>query len=124
LTTYVGDAQILRALRAGACGYLIKNLLYKELLDTIRAVHGGRRALAPEASIELSEHATEEALAPSEVEVLRLIAAGNANKAIAAELAISEDAVKARVKRILARLGANDRTHAAVIGVKRGIIEA
>jgi len=124
LTTYTGDVQIQRALRAGARGYLIKNLLHKELLDTIRAVHAGKRALAPEATFELSEHATDEPLPAADLEVLRLIAAGKANKQIAAELETTEDAVKGRVKRILVRLGAKDRTHAAMIGVKRGLIES
>jgi DNA-binding NarL/FixJ family response regulator len=124
LTTYTGDVQIQRALRAGARGYLIKNLLHKELLDTIRAVHAGKRALAAEATFELSEHATDEPLAAADLEVLRLIAAGKANKQIAAELETTEDAVKGRVKRILVRLGAKDRTHAAMIGVKRGLIES
>jgi len=124
LTTYTGDMQIQRALRAGARGYLIKNLLHKELLDTIRAVHAGKKALAPEATFELSEHATDEPLGPADLQVLRLIAAGKANKQIAADLSTTEDAVKGRVKRILVRLGAKDRTHAAMIGVKRGLIES
>jgi DNA-binding NarL/FixJ family response regulator len=123
LTTYQGDVQVLRAMKAGAQGYLLKNLLHKELLDTIRAVHAGKRALSPEASFELAEHATDDALTPAEVEVLRLIAAGNANKQIADQLSITEDTVKSRVKNILSKLGANDRTHAAMIGVKRGIID-
>jgi DNA-binding NarL/FixJ family response regulator len=97
--------------------------LDKELLGTIRAVHAGKKALSAEASYRLAEHATDEALTPAEVEVLRLIAAGNANKQIAAQLSITEETVKGRVKNILAKLGANDRTHAAMIGVKRGIIE-
>jgi DNA-binding NarL/FixJ family response regulator len=122
LTTYQGDVQVVRAMKAGAQGYLLKNLLHKELLDTIRAVHAGKRALSPEASYELAEHATDDALTPAEVEVLRLIAAGNANKQIADQLSITEDTVKSRVKNILSKLGANDRTHAAIIGVKRGII--
>ncbi len=123
LTTYKGDAQILRALRAGAQGYLLKNTFHKELLETIRAVHAGRKALSPEASYELAEHATDDALTPAEVAVLRLIAAGNANKQIADQLSITEETVKSRVKSILSKLGANDRTHAAMIGLKRGIIE-
>jgi DNA-binding NarL/FixJ family response regulator len=123
LTTYTGDVQVLRALKAGARAYLLKNLLHKELLDTIRAVHAGRKALSPEASFELAEHATDDALTNSEVEVLRLIAAGNANKQIADRLSITEDTVKGRVKNILSKLNATDRTHAATIGLKRGIIE-
>lgn len=123
LTTYTGDVQVLRALKAGAQGYLLKNLLHKELLDTIRAVHSGKKALSPEASHEIASHATDDALSPAEISVLRLIAAGNANKQIASELSITEETVKSRVKNILSKLGANDRTHAAMIGLKRGIIE-
>jgi DNA-binding NarL/FixJ family response regulator len=123
LTTYTGDVQILRALKAGAQGYLLKNTLHKELLQTIRAVHAGKKSLSPEASYEIAEHATDDALTPAEIAVLRLIAAGNANKQIADQLSITEETVKSRVKNILSKLGANDRTHAAMIGLKRGIIE-
>jgi two-component system, NarL family, response regulator len=123
LTTYKGDVQILRALKAGAQGYLLKNTFHKELLQTIRAVHAGRKALSPEASYEIAEHATDDALTPAEIAVLRLIAAGNANKQIADQLSVTEETVKSRVKSILSKLGANDRTHAAMIGLKRGIIE-
>jgi DNA-binding NarL/FixJ family response regulator len=123
LTTYSGDVQVLRALKAGARGYLLKNLLHKELLETIRAVHVGKKALSPEASSEVAEHAVDDALTPGEVEILRLIAAGNANKQIAAQLSITEETVKGRVKSILSKLNANGRTHAATIGLKRGIIE-
>ena len=123
LTTYVGDAQVLRALKAGARGYLLKNSLHKELLDTIRAVHAGRKALSVEASYQLAEHATDDALSPAEIRVLRLIAEGNANKEIAAQLSVSEETVKGQVRNILSKLSANDRTHAAMIALKRGIIE-
>jgi DNA-binding NarL/FixJ family response regulator len=123
LTTYSGDAQVVRALQAGATGYLLKSTLRKELLATIRAVHSGRKALSQEVSFELAEHAVEDALAPAEVRVLRLIAEGNSNKEIAAQLSVSEDSVKGQVRSILAKLGANDRAHAAVIGLKRGIIQ-
>jgi DNA-binding NarL/FixJ family response regulator len=123
LTTYTGDVQALRALQAGARAYLLKNSLHKELLDTIRAVHAGRKTLSPEVSFELAEHAAEDALSPVEVRVLRLIAEGMSNKEIAAQLAVTEDAVKGQVRNILSKLGANDRTHAAMIGLKRGIIE-
>jgi DNA-binding NarL/FixJ family response regulator len=123
LTTYTGDVQVLRAMQVGARAYLLKNLLDKELLQTIRAVYAGKKTLSAEASYELAEHATDDALTPAEVEVLRLIAAGNANKQIAAQLSITEETVKGRVKNILSKLGANDRTHAAMIGVKRGIIQ-
>jgi len=123
LTTYKGDVQILRALKAGAQGYLLKNTFHKELIDTIRAVHAGKKALSFEASYEIAEHATDDALTPAEINVLRLIAAGNANKQIADQLSITEETVKGRVKNILSKLGANDRTQAAMIGLKRGIIE-
>jgi DNA-binding NarL/FixJ family response regulator len=123
LTTYSGDVQVMRSMQVGARAYLLKSLLDKELLGTIRAVHAGKKALSAEASYELAEHATDESLTPAEVEVLRLIAAGNANKQIAAHLSITEETVKGRVKNILAKLAANDRTHAAMIGVRRGIIE-
>jgi DNA-binding NarL/FixJ family response regulator len=123
LTTYSGDVQVLRALKAGAQGYLLKNQVHKELLDTIRAVHAGKKMLSPEASSELAEHVTDDALTPAELDVLRLIAAGNANKRIADQLSITEETVKGRVRNILSKLGANDRTHAAMIGLKRGIIE-
>ena len=123
LTTYKGDVQILRAMKAGAKGYLLKTTFHKELVETIRAVHAGKKALSPEASYEIAEHATDDALTPAEIAVLRLIAAGNANKQIADQLSITEETVKSRVKSILSKLGANDRTHAAMIGLKRGIIE-
>jgi DNA-binding NarL/FixJ family response regulator len=123
LTTYTGDVQILRSLKAGARAYLLKNLLHKELLETIRAVHTGKKTLSAEASFQLAEHATDDALTPGEISVLRLIAAGNANKQIADQLSVTEETVKGRVKNILSKLGANDRTHAAMIGMKRGIIE-
>ena len=123
LTTYAGDMQVLRALKAGARGYLLKNSLHKELLETIRAVHAGKKALSAEASFQIAEHATEDALSPAEIRVLRLIAEGNANKEIAAQLSVSEETVKGQVRNILSKLGANDRTHAAMIGVRRGIIE-
>jgi DNA-binding NarL/FixJ family response regulator len=123
LTTYMGDVQVMRALRAGARAYLLKNLLHKELLDTIRAVHAGKKTISPEVSYELAQHATDDGLTPGEIEVLRLIAGGNANKEIAAQLSLTEETIKGRVRSILSKLGANDRTHAAMIGVKRGIID-
>jgi len=123
LTTYTGDVQVLRALKAGARAYLLKSLLNKELLDTIRAVHAGKKTLSPEVSYQVAEHATDDALNAGEIDVLRLIAGGNANKEIAAQLSVPEETVKGRVRNILAKLGANDRTHAAIIGLKRGIIE-
>jgi DNA-binding NarL/FixJ family response regulator len=123
LTTYAGDVQVLRALKAGARGYLLKGHVRRELLDTIRAVHAGQKRIPPEVAAELAEHTTEEELTSREIAVLRLIAAGNANKAIAGQLSIAEDTVKTHVTNILAKLGANDRTHAVTIGLKRGIIE-
>ena len=123
LTTYEGDVHILRALKAGAQGYLLKNTLHTELLQTIRAVHGGKRGLSPEVSFQVAQHMSDQTLTPAEIAVLRLIADGNANKQIADHLRITEDTVKGRVKSILAKLDANDRTHAAIIGLKRGIID-
>jgi DNA-binding NarL/FixJ family response regulator len=123
LTTYDGDVHILRALKAGAQGYLLKSTLHSDLLRTIRVVHAGKRGLSPEASFEIAQHVSDEILTPAEVVVLRLIAAGNTNRQIADQLAVTEDTIKGRVKSILAKLDANDRTHAAIIGLKRGIIE-
>jgi DNA-binding NarL/FixJ family response regulator len=123
LTTYSGDVQALRALKAGARAYLLKDTLHKELLSTIRAVHAGKKSLSPEVSFQLAEHATDEALTAAEVRVVRLIAEGNANKEIAAQLSISEDTVKGQVRNILSKLGAKDRTQAAMIALRRGIIE-
>jgi DNA-binding NarL/FixJ family response regulator len=124
LTTYTGDVQVVRAMKGGARAYLLKNSLHKDLLETIRTVHHGGRALSLEASWGLAEHAMDDALTPTEVAVLRLIAEGNANKQIAAQLSLTEETVKNRVKSILSKLGANDRTHAAMIGVRRGIIDS
>jgi DNA-binding NarL/FixJ family response regulator len=123
LTTYKGDIQILRALKAGARAYLLKGLLRKELLETIRAVHAGQKRIQPEVASELAEHAADDQLTPREIEVLRLVAGGNANKLIADQLSITEDTVKGHVKSILSKLDASDRTQAVTIGLKRGIIE-
>jgi DNA-binding NarL/FixJ family response regulator len=123
LTTYTGDVQVLRALKAGARGYLLKGLLRKELLETIRSVHAGGKRIPPEVAAQLADHAGDEALSAREIEVLRLIAGGNANKQIGDQLSITEETVKGHVKNILAKLSANDRTHAVTIGLKRGIIE-
>jgi DNA-binding NarL/FixJ family response regulator len=123
LTTQPGDVQVSRALKAGARAYLLKGMLRKELLDTIRAVHGGQKRLSPEVAAEIAEHATDGALTPREIEVLRLVAAGNANKEIGARLSLTEVTVKSHVKNLLAKLGANDRTHAVTIALKRGIID-
>jgi DNA-binding NarL/FixJ family response regulator len=113
----------LRALKAGARGYLLKNLLRKELVETIRSVHAGQKRIPPEVASQLAEHATDETLSAREIEVLRLVSGGNANKEIAAQLSITEETVKGHIKNILAKLGANDRTHAVTIGLKRGIID-
>jgi len=123
LTTYAGDVQILRALKAGAQGYLLKNSLHRDLLGTIRAVYTGKKALSPEATYAIAEHGTDDALTPREIDVLRLIAAGNSNKRVADKLSIGEASVKSHVENILSKLGANDRTHAVTIALKRGIIE-
>lgn len=123
LTTYKGDTQALRAFKAGASGYLLKSMLRKELLDTIRSVHAGHRRIPPEIANEIAEHHTDDALSQREIEVLQRVAAGGANKIIAGELNISEETVKAHMRSILAKLSANDRTHAVMIALKRGIIE-
>jgi DNA-binding NarL/FixJ family response regulator len=123
LTTYAGDVQVVRALKAGARAFLLKGLLRKELLETIRAVHAGQKRIPSEVAAELAEHATDDALTTREIGVLQLIAGGNANKEIGAQLSITEETVKGHVKNILAKLGASDRTHAVTIGLKRGIIE-
>ena len=123
LTTYAGDVQIVRALKAGARGYLLKGLLRKELLETIRAVHAGQKRLPPEVAGEIAEHATDDALTSREIEILKRIAHGNGNKEIGAQLSLTEETIKSHVKNILAKLGAHDRTHAVTIGLKRGIIE-
>jgi DNA-binding NarL/FixJ family response regulator len=123
LTTYTGDVQMLRALKAGARGYILKAHVRRELLDTIRAVHAGQKRIPPEVAAELAQHATDEDLTTREIDVLRLIASGNANKEVAGKLSIAEETVKSHVTNILAKLGANDRTHAVTIALKRGIIE-
>ena len=123
LTTHAGDVLVARALKAGARAYLLKGLLRKELLETIRAVHVGQKRISPEVAAEIAEHATDDALTPREIDVLRLIARGNANKIIAAELSLTEETVKSHIRNILSKLGANDRTHAVAIGLKRGIIQ-
>ena len=123
LTTHAGDVQVSRAIKAGARAYLLKSSVRKELLETIRAVHAGRRHISPELAVGIAEHAADCALTPREVDVLRLVAGGNANKQIAARLSLTEETVKAHIRNILGKLGANDRTHAVAIGVKRGIIE-
>lgn len=122
LTTYSGDARAVRALKAGARGYLLKRQVHRELLETIRAVHAGQKRIPQEIAVELVDHARDD-LTPREIDVLRLIANGNANKQIADHLSIGEASVKSYVSNILSKLGANDRAHAVTIGLKRGIIE-
>jgi len=123
LTTHAGDVLVSRALKAGARAYLLKGLLRKELLETIRAVHLGQKRVSPEVAVEIAEHAMDDALTPREIDVLRLIAKGNPNKMIAAELSLTEETVKSHIRNILSKLGANDRTHAVAIGLQRGIIQ-
>jgi len=123
LTTYTGDVQVLRALKAGARAYLLKGQVHRELLGAIRAVHAGQKRIPPELAAELADHAADEDLTSREIDVLRLIASGNGNKEIAGRLFIAEETVKSHITNIFAKLGANDRTHAVTIGLKRGIIE-
>jgi DNA-binding NarL/FixJ family response regulator len=123
LTTYTGDTQVLRALKAGAQAYILKGEVHRELLDTVRAVHAGKKRIPPDVAAVLAYHAAEDELSVREIDVLRLIATGNANKEIASQLSIAEGTVKSHVSKILAKLGAIDRTHALTIALKRGIIE-
>jgi DNA-binding NarL/FixJ family response regulator len=123
LTTYPGDVQVLRALKAGARGYLLKGQVNRDLPEVIRAVHLGQKLIPAELAIELAEHAAEDDLSSREIEVLRLIAAGNANKQIASKLCVAEETVKSHIANILAKLHANDRTHAVTTALKRGIIQ-
>jgi DNA-binding NarL/FixJ family response regulator len=123
LTTYSGDVQTLRALRAGARGFLLKGHVHTDLLDTIRAVHAGKKRVPPEVAAELAGYVGADELTPREIEILGLVAAGNANKEIGARLAIVEETVKSHITNILSKLQANDRTHAVTIGLKRGIID-
>lgn len=123
LTTYPGDVQAVEALRAGAAGYLLKNMLRKELLETIRAIHCGKRHVDPEIAMDIAEHSADDVLTEREVEVLRRVAGGKSNKLIAAELTISESTVKAHLKSILPKLDASGRTHAVMIALKRGILD-
>jgi DNA-binding NarL/FixJ family response regulator len=123
LTAYKGDVQALRAFRAGAVGYLLKNMLRKELLDTIRIVDSGRRRIPPEIARELGEHVVDDELSEREIEVLKLIATGTSNKIIASQLSLAETTIKTHVQNVLLKLNANDRTHAVTIAVKRGYID-
>ena len=123
LTTYGGDAQASRAFKAGAAGYLLKNMVRKELIDTIRTVHAGKKRIPPEIAMDIAEHHSDDALTEREIEVLRTVAQGNANKIVGQLLNVSEETIKAHMKSILSKLGANDRTHAVTIALRRGIIE-
>ena len=123
LTTYAGDVQAVRALNAGASGYMLKSMVRKELVETIRTVHAGKKRIPAEIAVEMAEHHSDDALTEREIEVLRQVAAGKANKSVAGHLRISEETVKAHMKSILSKLGANDRTHAVTIALKRGIID-
>jgi DNA-binding NarL/FixJ family response regulator len=123
LTTHPGDTPCSRALKAGARAYLLKGMLRKELLETIRAVHAGQRRLSSEMAAEIAEHSADCTLSPREIDVLRLVAAGNANKEVGALLSLTEVTIKSHLKSILSKLGANDRTHAVTIALRRGIID-
>jgi DNA-binding NarL/FixJ family response regulator len=122
LTTFEGDIQIQRALQTGARAYLLKSSPPKELIDTIRQVHAGKKRIPPEVASQLAEHFSDEALTDREVEVLQSIAGGNRNRDIANALFISEETVKVHIKHIMEKLGAGDRTEAVAIGIRRGII--
>jgi DNA-binding NarL/FixJ family response regulator len=123
LTTYGGDALAMRAMKAGAQAYVLKGLVRKDLLETIRAVNRGQKRIHPDVAVELAQHSGESTLTAREIEVLSLVAAGNSNKRIAASLNITEDTAKGHLKSILAKLGASDRTRAVTLALKRGIIE-
>ena len=123
LTTYRGDALALRALKAGASGYLLKSMIRTDLLEAIRSVKAGHRHIPKEIAAELVAHVTDDALSTRELEVLRCVAAGNSNRLVADQLGLSEDMVKTHIKSIMSKLGANDRTHAVTIALKRGIID-
>lgn len=122
LTTYSGDMRVLRALRAGARGYILKGNVHEELLNTIRAVHAGHKRIPADVATELAVHSADDSLTEREIDVLKLIAVGNGNKQIADRLSVTEATVKSRVTNILSKLGANDRAHAVTIGLQRGII--
>jgi DNA-binding NarL/FixJ family response regulator len=123
LTTYSGDAQVAKAFKAGAAGYLLKSMLRKELVETIRSVHAGHLKIPPEIAVGMAEHYTDDQLTPREIDILKEVAAGNANKMVADNLHVSEETVKSHMRSILSKLGANDRTHAVTIAIKRGIID-
>lgn len=124
LTTYKGDAQAVRALQAGACGYLLKSMIRKELVDALRAAHRGRKQIVPEVAVEIGLHALDEPLSAREIEVLKEVSAGRANKQVAARLNLSEETVKTHMRNILSKLDAQDRTHAVMIALDRGILSS
>jgi DNA-binding NarL/FixJ family response regulator len=124
LTTYSGDVQALRAFKAGAAGYLLKSMLRRDLIETIRTVNSGRRRIPPEIAQAMADHVDGDRLSDREIEVLRSVASGCSNKAVAANLNITEDTVKSHMKSVLAKLHANDRTHAVLIAMKRGFLDA
>jgi DNA-binding NarL/FixJ family response regulator len=123
LTTFEGDVEIQRAFEAGARAYMLKSMPPKDMVDTIRQVHAGKKRIPPEIATHLAEHYSDESLTGREVEVLRQIAGGNRNRDIAEKLFITEETVKVHIKHIMEKLGASDRTHAVAIGVRRGIIQ-
>lgn len=123
LTTYQGDVQVARALKAGAMSYVLKNYVHRDLLESIRAAHAGQKRIPVELAVTLADNISQNGLSSREVDVLRLVAEGNSNKEIASRLGISDETAKSHVGNIIAKLGANDRTHAVIIGLKRGIIE-
>ena len=124
LTTYGGDTQAFRALQAGASGYLLKSMIRSELLSAIRSVHAGERRIPREVAAELAAHVTDDVLSPRELDVLKRVAAGNSNRRVASELAVTEETVKSHMKNIMTKLSARDRTHAVMIALKRGIIDS
>ena len=123
LTTYPGDAHVVRAIRAGAAGYLLKNCIRKELLDAIRSVHAGRRTMSPAVAHELALHALDEPLTERELTILRLVAHGHSNKEIASQLKVSTDTIKAHLKSLFAKLRVDDRTEAVTVAARRGFID-
>jgi DNA-binding NarL/FixJ family response regulator len=123
LTTFEGDAEIQRALEAGAQGYMLKSMPRKQLVDMIRKVHAGKKQIPPEVAVQLIEHIGDEMLSKREIEVLQKVAGGNRNSDIAALLFISEETVKGHIKHIMEKLGASDRTEAVAVGIRRGIIQ-
>jgi DNA-binding NarL/FixJ family response regulator len=123
LTTYSRDAQVVRALRVGAAGYLVKSTVRKDLVNAIRTVHLGGKSISAEVAVELARHVLDEALSERELEILKRVAGGTTNKEIASALGLTEATVKSHLKNVMAKLGANDRTHAVLIAIKRGFMD-